>query len=113
MTTLFLVVLFVHWFADFVCQSNWMAQNKSKRWDALAWHVFIYTLVFALLPLVDLVPWSWLMINAGVHFIVDAITSRITAHLWRQQRTHEFFVVIGLDQFIHTLTLLLTLEILS
>ena len=44
-----LALLTTHFVADFVLQSDWMVQNKSKRWGALAAHVSVYTLAF--LPL--------------------------------------------------------------
>ncbi len=41
----FVALLAVHWLADFVCQSRWMATNKSKRSDALALHVGVYSAI--------------------------------------------------------------------
>lgn len=123
--------LAVHFVADFVLQSNWMATNKSKRWDALALHCLVYAAC-----------WLWLgiafaLITFVTHFITDAITSRITSRLWflrmelagRKWRVvadgvsseepaywvnlddgkrHWFFVVIGADQVIHYVTLAAT-----
>lgn len=48
----------------------------------------------------------WLSINDLLHFGTDWVTSRMTASLWRQERVHDFFVIIGLDQFIHAITLI-------
>lgn len=36
-----------HMIGDYVVQTNWMAANKMKRWDALALHVLCYTACFA------------------------------------------------------------------
>lgn len=92
-------LLIGHFIADFMCQSDWMAINKSKRWDALALHVLIYAVVFVLgylawfmlvaeggwrgaLPPAPSLFWQWLTVNAVAHFMQDSITSRINARLW-------------------------------
>jgi hypothetical protein len=144
------VVLTAHLIGDFVCQSDWMAVHKSKRWDALTWHVGVYTVVIAGIVTVAFnhhwitVPLSrepvawWIGANAAAHFVTDAVTSRITSRLWflepahgiwvqaentvpKHGRTlvnpwvakaggnrHWFFVTIGIDQWIHAVTLLVT-----
>lgn len=98
-----LILIFViHWFADFVLQSNWMASNKSKSNRALLAHISVYTLVLCIInPL-------WALINGILHGITDYFTSRWTSRLWAKQDTHNFFVVIGLDQCIHAITLVIT-----
>ena len=125
-------VIFAHWVADFVCQTHWMASNKSKDWWALVDHVSVYTFVVTVL----LAPWLitkfgnlivvFLLVTFVAHFITDAITSRITSRLFMSQfvvppkwtvdihmkpdfTLHWFFVVIGFDQFLHYAQLFLTL----
>jgi hypothetical protein len=82
-----------HFLADFVCQSDWMAANKGKRWDALALHVGVYTAVLGLIVSFVLPPSAypydsalafglWVALNAAAHFVQDAITSRINARFW-------------------------------
>src|SRR5262245_62721267 len=108
-------LLAVHWLADFVLQSHWMAVHKSKRLDALVLHVATYTgalllgsaLVFGSRQIELLVLFAG--INGLLHFATDFVTSRITSHLWCQQREHDFFVMLGLDQLIHQVTLAATL----
>ena len=104
-----LALLSVHFVADFVLQSDWMAQNKSKRWDALALHVAVYTSAF--LPLA-LYWWGnsprslqFLVITFVLHFMTDAGTSRINSRLWAAKRVHGFFVGIGADQLSHAFAL--------
>jgi len=80
-----LVLVVAHFVADFVAQTDWQAMNKSKRWDALAVHVSVYSLVVTALvglsgSLVNLALWG--AANAVTHFAQDAITSRINALLW-------------------------------
>lgn len=100
------LLLIVHWFADFVCQSNYMAQNKSSSIKALSLHILVYTAILSVFGL------KFAIINGLAHFAVDFITSRITKYLWKKQDVHNFFVVIGLDQLIHTITLIYTYNLL-
>lgn len=74
--TLPLVVLAAHFVGDFVLQSNWMAINKARRLDALLAHCVVYALCF-----VPLGP-DFVLVTFGLHFAVDAVTSRATSALW-------------------------------
>ena len=108
-------LLAVHWLGDFVLQSRWMSVNKSKRLDALSLHAMTYTgtllvgsgLIFGLRQMGLLV--LFVGANGVLHFATDFVTSRITSRLWYQQREHDFFVMVGLDQLIHQITLATTL----
>lgn len=127
---LILQILFVHWISDFVLQSSWMATNKSKNWLALGSHVLVYTASMGVLILLSgvivaaafsniiggaimiITPLAfvkWIVLNGVLHFITDAVTSRITARLWKKNDMHNFFVVVGFDQFIHYSCLIITL----
>ena len=111
-----LILLFGHWLADFVCQTRWQADNKSKRLDALASHVATYGIVIS--PFFMAVFWFagikaaaiLILINVLAHFVVDFVTSRMTSAFWRAGRTHGFFIVIGADQFLHSACLGLTVH---
>lgn len=116
---LVLWILFWHWIADFVCQTDYMAKNKSKIWKVLFEHVCTYSMVLCLgLTLVYRGKWGigfssfsmayFYCANFIGHFCTDAITSRITSRLLAAGKHHWFFVVIGIDQFIHYTTLILT-----
>ncbi len=115
-------ILFAHWVSDFVLQTHWMATNKSKNWYALLSHVGVYTVSLAICMIVlsvivlsfetgpvqhaifVLAPSAfvtWILLNGALHFVTDAITSRITSYFWTKGDAHNFFVVIGLDQMIH------------
>lgn len=100
------LLLFMHFVADFILQSNWMAQNKSKNNWALFTHVFIYSLPFILIsPL-------YAAINGLLHLLVDYNTSHLSSKLWANGKVHWFFVVIGFDQLLHALCLLWTYNLL-
>lgn len=115
MTFLFLFVLFLHWLADFVFQTRWMAENKSKDNRALTTHVAIYSLVFlvGLLIMSSFVKTSFLgilglvSINGIIHWCVDYVTSRMNAKFFQTQQMTYFWWNIGFDQFIHQACLIL------
>lgn len=145
------LLLVAHFVGDFICQSDWMATNKSKRFEALGFHVLVYS--FVLLGIMGLGMWllldmggqpvrpliSFILINAAAHLATDAVTSQLTSKFWFFRREegiwvqaeysvpkhwktlinpwtpidgkrHWFFVLIGLDQLIHYVTLVATAE---
>ena len=100
-----LTLLLTHWFADFVCQSDWMAQNKSKSNFPLIVHVYVYGFILFipslwLFPFIDMVI-TFVILNIFLHFSTDFFTSRITSYLWKEKQVHWFFTTIGFDQFLH------------
>jgi hypothetical protein len=128
-------ILFAHWVSDFVLQTHWMATNKSKNWLALGSHVLTYTAALGFLMMTlslvmsnlaiaydlpnsvifEMTPYAfalWVAVNGVLHFVTDAVTSRITSKLWAKGDAHNFFVVIGLDQMIHYLCLFGTMILL-
>jgi hypothetical protein len=111
----FIALLGAHWIADFLLQTRWMAENKSKRLDALALHVTVYSagLAVAAVILFGLTMTVALFIaaNAVLHFATDFVTSRMTTALWQQKNVYGFFAVVGLDQFLHQIALAATLTL--
>ena len=101
--------LVIHWLADFKYQNHWMASNKSTSNKALGGHVLVYTLFMVWLGLImfndSLLAILFALINGAIHFCVDYCTSRLTSFRWKQQRWHDFFEVVGVDQSIHYLTI--------
>ena len=102
---IFLIIM-LHWFADFILQTSWMAQNKSKDNFALSVHVFVYSIPFMVIGF-----W-YAILNGFLHFCIDYFTSRITSNLWSKGDVHNFFVIIGLDQSLHFICLFGTYLIL-
>lgn len=101
-----LALIWMHFIGDFVFQTDQMAINKSKNNLWLLAHVLAYSSCFALFGL------KFLAITFVCHFVTDWFTSRGTSYLWKRERRHWFFVLIGFDQAIHLTTLLLTFQIL-
>lgn len=99
-------MLFAHWVADFVLQTDWQARNKSKSFKALLWHTLNYGLVmwvFCMLVTKGDVFTSFYFwgITLVAHTITDYFTSRLNTRLWENGRVHNFFVSIGFDQWLH------------
>lgn len=101
------LILTAHWIADFILQTDKMATNKSTSFKWLSSHVAVYTL--AMLPLGP----KFAIVNGVSHLMIDAATSRETSYLWKKQDRHNFFVVIGLDQLLHTGILIWTMPLLG
>ncbi|PQO46309.1 DUF3307 domain-containing protein [Blastopirellula marina] len=97
-------VMLTHWIADFLCQTRWMAENKSKDLKALSAHVGVYTVVLGVLcwPLFSLLGGlAFMLVNGVLHFVVDFITSRISSYFYQQKNMHAFFATVGFDQYLH------------
>jgi hypothetical protein len=115
-----LLILFFHWVADFLLQTQDMATQKSKSLYWLTQHVKSY--MFGMLPITGLIIFcggtlggcfSWWIINGALHWCTDYATSRWTSKLYATQQFYTpnkylkilnfpaFFSVIGLDQWIH------------
>lgn len=102
-TVVFLALL-LHWFGDFYLQNDKMSINKSSSIKWLSIHSGVYTCVLFLLG------WKIALINGAAHWCIDGISSKITKHLWLKKDRHNFFVMIGVDQFLHLAILFYTLE---
>jgi hypothetical protein len=106
-----ITLLFAHWVADFLFQSNTMALNKSTSVKWLSLHVLTYSTII-LIFVFFLLPWKtaliFAVVNAVLHWITDFFTSKLTT-AYKDDRRY-FFLIIGLDQFIHAATLIFTLD---
>lgn len=109
-------IFILHFFGDFVFQTDRMAVNKSSSMSTLTQHVLVYTftlifMAFWMLPFItvpSVLPAKcvlWAAINGIIHFGVDLITSRAAKLEWERGDKHMFFVIIGLDQLVHLITL--------
>ena len=114
-----ILILIAHYIGDFIFQTSWMAENKSDDARALIAHVGVYSvtlLVFICLILNTTEPSKvlpYVVLNGSFHCLVDVITSQFTKKLWNKKDYHNFFVVVGLDQLIHLITLIGILKVIT
>jgi hypothetical protein len=107
--TLLIGMFTLHFIGDFVFQSKIMANNKSKSIYYLTSHVLCYCAAF--IPIFLLIGGNtayveFMVVLFTTHWITDFITSKITSYFWKKKQIKAFFTTIGLDQLIHTVTLL-------
>jgi hypothetical protein len=106
---IFIYLFFIHWVADFIFQTEWMAENKSKNVLALLIHVLFYTAILLLLTAYSAILWA--CINGAFHFLIDYVTSKINAKLLKEKKIRAFFVSVGFDQLLHICILIFTWRI--
>lgn len=100
--TAYIFLIWAHFFADFIFQTDKMALNKSKSNWWLMFHVTVYSACFIGIGV------KFAAVNYVLHFCTDWVSSRMTSSLWKQGKRHWFFVVIGADQALHMTALFLT-----
>lgn len=112
-------ILFSHWVSDFILQTHYMASNKSSNFKVLLSHVGLYSVSMFIMMAVSVFLYGyefsslaitlmimlWAIFNGLLHLGTDFITSRVTSRLYQNKDFHNFFVVIGLDQFLHYIVL--------
>lgn len=112
-------ILFIHWVADFIYQADEDAKGKSTSLKHLLSHTITYSLFWFVpvyvLCMVDILPMVFFLfpvVTFVAHTITDYFTSKWTSRLYKEGRTHDFFVAIGFDQLLHYIQLLGTFFIL-
>ncbi len=123
---LVIAILFIHWFLDFVLQTDEEAKNKSKSFSHLISHTYTYSLgwYFPVLILfvinnestmVNYVTASMMfcIVTLTLHTLTDYYTSKLNTRLLEAKRTHDFFVSVGFDQWLHYLQLFITFQLIS
>jgi hypothetical protein len=114
-----LILIFLHWVGDFLLQNTDMATNKSKSNIWLFKHVMSYSLVWIFAGVWFFPPHLvviFFFVTFIAHFTTDYYTSRWTNKLYANKKFYgfpAFFSVIGLDQWLHYLQLILTYKFLT
>lgn len=125
-TEIFIGMLLVHWFADFIMQSHEMASNKSTSNKFLLAHTGIYSLWWWNVVLIyqiftvdivtlktALIPFLFALITFVLHTATDYITSREVKKRFDVKNFHDGFVIIGFDQILHYVQLYFTAKLLG
>jgi hypothetical protein len=111
-----LALILIHFIADFLCQTDSMALNKSKSIYWLTVHVITYTIVLSIAIIIMAMVFNlnfktaiiYALLNGALHFITDFFTSKLTSRLAKLPSKHWFFVAIGADQLIHYYCLMIS-----
>lgn len=85
-----IIIIILHWIADFVLQTDKMAKGKSKNWSDLLGHTFLYSCVWfaatifgALILRYSVnVIYYFFLITFILHTITDYFTSRLNSKLY-------------------------------
>lgn len=124
-----ILLLFLHFVSDFVLQSRDMGRKKGKNLYWLTTHVFVYSLSFTFFwflltkPLNS--PYSeaimFFSLVFSTHWIADYFTSKLSGSFYLKMNESKivktknfyewlFWLIIGIDQFIHITSLILITE---
>lgn len=114
-----MLLLVVHFVADFLLQSREMGKKKSSELHWLLGHLAIQLLAFfiVLLPFTE---WAFVfaLLNATIHGVIDwniwrlyklSVVRRfpdVNPATYQYWEDHWFYATIGLDQLLHGLTLI-------
>lgn len=108
-------IILIHWFADFVLQTDKQAKGKSKNWSDLLEHTLTYSVIWWLM--LFFLPWFDVITFIGATFIfhtsTDYFTSKLNNKLWVKEDKHNFFVSVGFDQVLHYIQLFTTYYLLK
>jgi hypothetical protein len=100
-------LIFTHWIADFIVQTDAQAKGKSTSLKWLSKHIATYTLCMSVFGC------RFAVVNGLLHFVVDYFTSKATRYFYSKGETHNFFIVVGFDQALHLSALVSTMWMIN
>jgi len=107
-----LLIMVIHWLADFCLQTDEQARNKWHSMGALTGHVAVYSIVWFIASYGIFGSWekaaAFTVATFICHFMIDLITSVITHNHFDKKDYHNGFVTVGFDQILHHMQLFLT-----
>lgn len=105
-----ILIILIHFLADFGLQTHEQATNKSTSNRFLFYHVGVYSLVWLILlyPTMSYNSLIFATITFIAHYITDYTTSRVGKPFWTKGDYHNGFIVVGFDQILHYLQLFIT-----
>ena len=86
--------ILVHILGDYICQSDWMALNKSKKTIPCLIHVLIYTSCFLFLT----ASWKALVFIGITHFILDRWHTPLRRFIWLRGHLNPNFSYPSFDR---------------
>lgn len=109
-----LIILLIHYLADFGLQTHEQSKEKYKGGEMLFYHVGVYSLIWFFGYLFI----EWNLLNAitfttitfVTHWVTDLITSNLGRSFWKKEDFHNGFVIIGFDQILHYIQLYITIK---
>jgi hypothetical protein len=110
-------IIIIHWFADFLMQDEKWALGKSKNWNDLLKHTFMYSFIWLIVGLFifnNINVLYFFLITFITHTITDYFTSRIVSKKFAKQQYGSSipniggFTIIGIDQVLHYIQLFAT-----
>jgi len=112
--TIFEALLITHFIVDWIFQSKWEAENKSKEWLPLFFHCTVYTVGFLPVFLIYGINLTWLILLFVSHVIFDRRKFEICLLKNIKKTTKEntleplwTMLLITIDQILHIIILVL------
>lgn len=121
-----IIILFIHFVADFLFQSRQMGVKKSRNIYWLVAHIYVYSIITFLgwiffFNLNLKMSFELISLTVFSHFLTDYITSKISSKFYLKSKKSKslkeskyfewlFWSTIGFDQLIHAITLILTFK---
>jgi hypothetical protein len=107
-----LIILVIHYLGDFVLQTHEQSQRKSSENKWLVYHTGSYSLIWLLAAWGLYSSFTAALVFAVITFVAhtatDWVTSRVGKPFWESGDYHNGFSVVGFDQVLHYVQLLLT-----
>lgn len=98
-----ILIIWLHTIGDFVFQTRYIGNNKSKNIMVLAAHCLLYAIPLCVIS------FEFAIINGLLHLPVDFTSSKLTKYFYfKKKNEYMFFTTIGIDQAVHFTILLLT-----
>jgi len=101
-----LLVIFQHFFFDWILQPRWVAVNKSKNYWALISHTLIIAAGFAI-PAFVLFNVVWATVYLSIYAVAHAVQDRLIWQWYGRKKVENpyldkaFWNTIAFDQFLH------------
>lgn len=90
-----LVLIFLHFFSDFLFQLPRTSNSRGCYPTTLVTHCVLYAIPFLLFGL------NFFILVLSTHWLTDFYISKLLNKLWLERRARRHRLVVGLDQSLH------------